>query len=58
MRNIYLSPNIVLYKMSAQNMMMSSTLEIAVFNDPSDEEVDGSQVLARRNNFEWDDEEM
>ena len=53
----YSSPDIILINLSIQDLIMSSTPEIVVHNDSSDEEVDGTQVLARQNHFEWDDEE-
>lgn len=57
MNKYYLAPQVDILTLSQRNMLMASPPTIKVHNDTGDEEVTTSQVLSRRHNSVWDDEE-
>lgn len=57
MNKKYIAPQVDILTLSQRNMLMASPPTIKVNNDPTDEEVTTGQVLSRRHNSVWDDEE-
>jgi len=57
MKKIYIMPQINMFALTQRSLLMASVPQVSVFDGPTDEEVETVNVLSRKHQDLWEEDE-